>query len=398
MTPPPLRIACVIHSLDGGGAERVMAGLASRLADRGHAVTLWTLDDGTHSRHSLSPAVDHRPLDIMTTPAKRVSPFRRWRGLRSALSDDRCDVILSFCDSTNLWTLAATRGLGIPVVVSERSDPVRQTLSSIKTNLRSWLYRRAAAVVCLHDQTADVLRQTTGCVTRVIATAVDDVPPTITAIRQSFLSDPARADSPVRLIAIGRLEVEKGFDRLIAALSQLNASGDVPADRWTLTLLGDGSQRDALQHQLREGGLHDRVEMPGWVSPVWEPLASSDLFILPSRYEGFPSAMLESMAVGVASLVVDVGGGVRSAITHGCDGWIVDNTDDALRVGLARLVGDDSMRAALGVRATSVGERFGWDAVVTAYERVCREAADCGTMRARGGGQRGRHAVSQNQP
>ncbi|MEP1645036.1 glycosyltransferase, partial [Rhodopirellula bahusiensis] len=79
-----MKIACVIHSLDGGGAERVMAGLASRLANRAHSVTLITLDDGSHDRHEVDSSVSRQPIDVLSTPHRTVSLWTRIRHLRSA--------------------------------------------------------------------------------------------------------------------------------------------------------------------------------------------------------------------------------------------------------------------------------------------------------------------------
>ncbi len=401
--PSRLRIGCVIHSLDGGGAERVMAGLASRLAEREHDVTLITLDDGTRNRHRLSESVQRIPLDVMSTPGHRVSWSKRLRRLRGAIVEGDFDVVLSFCDATNLLVLLATRCLAgcPPIVVSERSDPAHQSLGLLREWLRDRLYRRAAAVICQSDDVAATLSSRMGVQAIVIPSAVQSPPPDFAALRAARL-DAEQTAAPIRLIAIGRLEPEKGFARLIEVLAMVEGArvsvkddeaetldefryvkAGVPA--WRLVVLGDGSGLATLQTLAKEHDLADRIEFCGWVDCIWPELADADVFVLPSFYEGFPSALLESMAAGLAVLAVDAGGGVRAAIRHGENGWLVGNSTEELAAGLRRVLADAGLRRRLAATAPEVLARFGWSSMVNAYENVLanrssRSVAECDTM------------------
>ncbi|MEM6366287.1 MAG: glycosyltransferase, partial [Planctomycetota bacterium] len=335
-----MHIACVIHSLDGGGAERVMAGLVSRLASRGHRITLVTLGDGA-SRHRVADSVRVINLNVMSRAHERVPVWRRLRKLSRTLRELDPDVALSFCDQINLLVLIATRpACSFPIVVSERSDPRVQKMGWFKEWLRRQLYRYASRVVALTDEVATYLAETTGAQTTVIPTAVEL--PDSFCKRTESADDPSNGEpQPLLLVAAGRLEREKGFDRLIDALAELPSSVD-----WTLELLGEGSQRSALQQQVIDHGLSDRVRMPGW-HPIWDVLERADVFVLPSRYEGFPSAMLEAMASGTAVVAVDIGGGVRKAIEHGVNGWLTKNTIAGITSGLQTLAGDPALRRRL---------------------------------------------------
>lgn len=364
---PQQKIACVIHSLDGGGAERVMAGLAGRLAARQHRVDLITLDNGRRSRHALSKAVRWIPLDVMSTAHRRTGWRRRIMSLRSAIDGGEYDVVLSFCDATNLLVLLATRGLRVcpRIVVSERSDPAHQSMGRLREWLRERLYPRADVVVCLNDDVAATLNHRMKLNTVIIPSAVDPPPSGYLQLRAS------RQDtSPIRLIAIGRLEPEKGFERLLHSLGELARDEDVRA--WQLKILGSGSESVKLATLAREQGIANRVEFCGWVDAVWPQLAQCDVFVLPSIYEGFPSAMLEAMAGGLAVIAVDAGGGVRAAIRHDQNGWIVENNATALTAGLRILLTDPDLRTRLSATAPQVIDQFGWDTMVDAYERVLR--------------------------
>ncbi len=366
-----LRIVCVIHSLAGGGAERVMAGLTSRLAARGHQVRLVTLDDGRGDRHDVHPGVERVCLDVMAASSGTVAAVRnnraRLAALRAAIRAYAPQVVLSFCDATNVLTLLATAGLGVPVVVSERSDPGEQAMSPLWGRLRRWTYRRAARLIALSDSSARSMAAWNRHPVAVIPSAV--------AAPEEADADSDPAESRRRLgsgrktiLGVGRLSEEKGFDRLIDAFSQL--AGEFPD--WQLQIAGEGPQRPRLEAMIAASGWAERIELLGWQRPITPLYRAADLFVLPSRYEGFPSALLEAMACSVAALAVDCESGPREIIRNGVDGVLT--SADALPAEMRRLMLDESLRERLGQRATEVVDRFGWEAMVERYLQVLREA------------------------
>ncbi len=358
-----LSIACCIHSLNGGGAERVMAGLTSRLAERGHRVSLITFDDGASDRHVIAPSVRRITLALSADARGLLAKFRQVRARHHAIADAverlRPDVVLSFCDRTNLDVLMATDPSGPPVVVCERSDPARQSLGPFWNAVRRHKYRQAATVVALTETSASYLRPFSKSVT-VIPSAVD---------RPPLTSDREQACARKRIAGVGRLEPEKGFDRLLIAFAQ--ATTDDPS--WQLVIYGEGTQRGALLAQAKSLGINDRLELPGWVRPLAEPLSQATLFCLPSRYEGFPSALLEAMSLGVPSLSVDCESGPRVIIDHGRDGWLVESSVEGLRGGIETLIADVRQREALGRAGIRIVDQFGWDTMVDRYEQLLRD-------------------------
>jgi glycosyltransferase involved in cell wall biosynthesis len=363
-----MKIACVIHSLDGGGAERVMAGLASRLALRSHSVTLITLDDGRHDRHEVDASVTRHPINVLSTPENRVSLWTRTRRLRTAIGTGNFDVVLSFCDATNWLTLLATRGLGVPVVVSERSDPQHQSLGRSREFLRRHLYPQANQVVCLSADVATTLQSIARCHTHVIPSAVE--PPSNASTKPNEGKN--THSQTQRIVAVGRLEREKGFDRLIRGLADL----PIDAPRWELVIHGEGSQQVPLESLAQELHVDSQVTFTGWTRPIWPAYSNADWFVLPSRYEGFPSALLEAMACSTAVLAVDAGGAVRDVIDHGRNGWLVGNDDTALRDGLLHCLSSPELRTHLTQHAGEVVDRFGWEAMVDAYESCLKNACE----------------------
>ena len=109
--------------------------------------------------------------------------------------------------------------------------------------------------------------------------------------------------------------------------------------------------------------------MPGLIVNVQAALQQADLFVLPSRFEGFPNALCEAMACGVASIATDCPSGPRQIIRHQVDGILVPNEDvDALALTMDRLMSDPILRQRLGKRSVEVVERFSVQKIVGLWE------------------------------
>jgi glycosyltransferase involved in cell wall biosynthesis len=162
---------------------------------------------------------------------------------------------------------------------------------------------------------------------------------------------------------MGRLSVEKGFDLLIEAF------GRVAAHRpdWSLTILGDGPERARLECLAAELHLEYRVSLPGRVADPLPLLADAQAFALPSRYEGFPNALLEAMAAGLPSVAFDCPSGPSDIIADGWNGLLVPAGDvGQLSAALGWLMDNPRERARIGANARDV-------AVTHAPQRVlCR--------------------------
>lgn len=383
MSTRSLRIACVIHSLNGGGAERVIARLSGLLAERCHEVHLITLDDGQNDRHDVAKTVHRHCLgvsDVENPPGDQAAVPRsgvinkirsirhRLRRFKHEILAIDPDVVLSFCDSTNVDTLLALRGTGIAVVAAERSDPRHQRLGRWRQWMRRRLYRKAAGVVAQTETVADYLARYIGRDIDVIASAIDPPPP---QVADSADFDSADFNAAKTIVGIGRYSPEKGFDRLIDAFSILAEK----YPDWTLRIVGDGPQRPLLRDQIARLGLAGRVELTAWQTPIWPIYQQASIFVLASEYEGFPSVLLEAMASGVACVAIEDLGGVREIVTDGHDGLWCGRSVDSMAETIQRLIDDQTLRRQIAEHAPSVCQRFSWTAATDAFERLLIDAA-----------------------
>jgi glycosyltransferase involved in cell wall biosynthesis len=152
----------------------------------------------------------------------------------------------------------------------------------------------------------------------------------------------------------------------------IRALADV--DGASLLVVGDGSERARLRGLAREVGVSERVTWQGWSDEPRSYLGSLDVFVLPSRFEGFPLAVLEALLVGTAVVASDVGS-VGEAVRDGETGLLVPSEDpDALADALRRLLADGALREALGTQGRRlVLSRFTADHMARAFESLYDE-------------------------
>lgn len=362
-----MRITLVISSLRAGGAERVLSLMASYWADQGWPITLLTLSGSSETPfYPLHPAVSYRPLgvDAVSEQLGRAvaNNARRLGVLREAVRTSKPDVVISFLDRANVLTLLATVGLGIPVVVSERIDPRHRVLGQSWKLLRQLTYPLAARVVA---QTEAALSYFPAHIRRHGAVVPNPV------LR------PHGADQPVAhmpgtrtLVAVGRFYPQKGFDLLLRAFAQV-----APAHpEWQLDIWGEGPLRGELEALRDSLGLSERVRLPGLTREPGAQMAGADMFVLSSRYEGFPNVLCEAMACGLPVISFDCPSGPREIIRHGENGLLVTPADsDALAVALGRLMADNDARRALAAHAPEVLSRFGLPKVMLLWETLLQE-------------------------
>jgi glycosyltransferase involved in cell wall biosynthesis len=347
--PAPRRVALVISSLSGGGAERVATALAARWAAAGHRVTIVTIGGRDLDVYPLPPDVERLCLNLRRSSPNRLVGLWRALGrvlaLRRGLAALAPDAVVAFGDRTNVLTLLATLGTGVPTFVSERTDP-RHAPNGWQWKLaRRVVYRLARQVVVQTDSVAAWARARWSRVL-VIPNFVG---------RPSLLAAPAGEHAPRTLVAMGRLAPVKGFDLLIDAFARVAAAHP----DWNLAVYGEGPERAALEAQVRRLGLAGRVSLPGRVSDPTAHLAAAHAFALSSHHEGFPNALLEAMACGLPAVAFDCPSGPADIVTHGRDGLLVPPADvAAFAAALDRVMGSAEERARMGGNARDVALRF----------------------------------------
>jgi len=356
-TRPP-RVLLVVGGLDCGGAQRVMAGMGNYWAARGWQVQLatWTGPE-MPDFYELLPNIErtwlgvrvagHSPLSVLRASIARILKLRR------LLRRSKPDAVISFIDVSNIYTIIAAMGLSVHVVVSERTNPsVNATVSRPWRVLRRIVYSWASHVVA---QTQDAARWIeTRCRTSVVV-----IP---NALRALPVRDSKR--EPL-IVAVGRLSAEKGLDVLLRAFSQVRE--EFP--EWSVRIIGDGPERNALEALCVSLNLSDSVHFLGQVQNVEEWLARAGLMIHSSRREGFPNAVLEAMGMGVAVICADCPSGPAELIQDGVNGRLVPIGDvSALARVMTELMKRPAVREGLGREAVRVRQEYDPSTIMAKWE------------------------------
>jgi GalNAc-alpha-(1->4)-GalNAc-alpha-(1->3)-diNAcBac-PP-undecaprenol alpha-1,4-N-acetyl-D-galactosaminyltransferase len=359
-----LKIAFLIGMLGAGGAERVMTLLCNSLQASGHAVSLWTFDAAGRDFYALDPRVRRVGFGLLAPTAGLESlsaNLRKIRRLRHELRSERPDVLVSFITQANVLALLAAIGLGTPVVISERIDARVHRDPLPWRILRSCVYRRAA---CLVVQT-NALRNWGSAM--VGEHRVTTIPNPVVPSARLAASQRASQQSGFNIVAMGRLVQHKGFDLLLEAFAAVATRF---ADA-SLVIYGEGPERAALQAQARRLGLGERVALPGLVQNSAEALAAASLFVLSSRYEGFPNVLVEAMSLARPVVAFDCPSGPAEIIRHEIDGLLVPAGNvQALAAAMKRVLSDAELRQRMAARAVEVNERFSQERALAQWLRV----------------------------
>lgn len=373
-----MHIMIVIHSLRGGGAERVAVDLSAYWHRLGYEVSLVTQMSKRHDEYALPDGV-HRY--VMGTAHNSgggwrgaIANWRRVRRLRKLIKKQKVDCVIGMMTTASILSVMAARGLPCRVIVTEHTHPPLKKLPEAWVRLRRWAYPRAHAVVTLTGGTARWVREhIPGSKTTVIPNAVrwplQKQEPEIVVLDKG---------ERLRLLAVGRLHPIKGFDILIQAFSVLASY----FPDWDLVILGEGDEREALQQQIDEVQLTDRIHLVGRVGNIADWYQSADLYALSSRAEGLSNTLLEAMASGLAVVAVDCDTGPREIIRDNIDGVLVNPPEDAdaLAAHLSDLMARPVKRQALGRRAIDVRDRFSVPIVMAQWERLLPSSDHAATM------------------
>ena len=339
-----MKIIVVISSLRGGGAERVVS-ILSREWVKSYDVTI-VVFDGSRIAYEYGGRIVDLRLPASGNPLiKARTAIVRAARLARLFRRERPDGIVSFMESANFPCIAAAaiaRCL-FRLRVSVRVDP--RILRRGYRALMPRFYPLANGVVAPSD----------GIRKELIRMGVPDS-------KISVIHNPVMANNPVTttdagvaqghanrapeygpfVLGVGRLHLQKGFDMLLRAFGRLDRTD------LRLVILGEGSDREVIDSLARQLGIADRVHLPGAVSDVDRWYGSAECFVLSSRYEGWPNALMEALRTGCPAVSFDCPYGPAEIIDHGTSGLLVPQGDvHELSRAIAQVVGNPALRQRL---------------------------------------------------
>jgi len=330
-------LAFFLPSLEGGGAERVVLNLASGFAQRGIATDLVLASAG-------GPHLSLVPPDVRVVDLKASRMLRSLRPLTAYLRRERPMVLLAALDHANLVAMAASRLAGgrTRTAISIHCTFPRNIPGTTTFNERAipWLlgrlHRWADAIIAVSGGVADDLAGTTGIPRNRIDVIYN---PVITpALLPSALERPSHpwfedSAGPI-VLGVGRLVAQKNFRLLIEAFAIVKRDHNA-----RLVILGEGPERFVLEEHIRRHGLRDSVALPGFLENPYACMARAAVFALSSDFEGLPTVLIESLAVGTPVVSTDCESGPREILRGGVLGELIPVGDiPAMARAIARAI------------------------------------------------------------
>jgi len=354
---PAERLALLLPTLGGGGAERIMVTLANELARRGFAVDLVVFTAEGPFRSAVRDPV--RLVDLGTKRA-RASLLPLVRYLRA----NRPKGLIASQGHANTLAVAARMLAGVPTTIVLREENTFSVSTADASGVAGrlgpllirWAYHRADRVIAVSNGAARDLKTSVGLPDDAVEVIANPVAAEEIA-RQAAepLDHPwfAPGEPPV-ILGVGRLRPAKDFENLLRAFARVRER--IPA---RLLILGEGAERAALERVARELGVSDHVQMPGFVGNPFQYMRRAGVFVLSSRWEGLPGALIEAMACGCPVVSTDCPSGPMEILEGGRYGPLVPMGDDArLAEAILRMLDDPTPTETLtaSVRRYSVEE------------------------------------------
>lgn len=336
-----MRIAYIItKSAPIGGAQIHVRDLAIHLKSHGHDIHVVVGDTGLFTEQLLAHGVRVHHLPLL---CREISPVRDvlclWRMTR-LLGDIRPDMVSTHSSKAGWIGRLAAWFQHIPVLFTAHgwafTDGVPAIPKAIYLRAEKMAAPLATRILTVSENDHQLaIRHAVGDPGKLL-TVHNGMP----AITPDLFARPAC--SPPRLVMTARFDEPKDHLLLLDALSGLKDMA------WSLDLIGDGSRMGIAQDRVQTLGLADRVTFWGTRDDVAEILARGQLFVLPTKWEGFPRSILEAMRAGLPVIASDVGG-VREAVREGVTGRLVARGDlKGWRRALGELIADAELRETMG--------------------------------------------------
>ena len=360
-----MSVALCITELDVGGAEQALVELATRLDRRRFEPVVYALSAPLQDRPSLAGRLAEAGIETHFLGGRHVGHLPLIvRRLTRLLKRQRPRIVLSFLFHANFVSRLAARWARVPTVLS--GIRVAEGGARWHCRLDRLTSRLVDQYVCVSQAVAAFSARAGLPEDRlvVIPNGVD-----MARFEQAEPLDLAElglSRGRRAVTYVGRLDRQKGTAELVEhSPSWMRRLPD-----HDLLLVGTGPQAGELRRLARELGIADRVHFAGWRDDVPRILRASDLFVLPSRWEGMPNALLEAMAAGLPVVATDVEG-VRELLGAAAGEQVVAPADwRSLSQRIVELAGDRERASQLGRANQLRAADFSWPAMVAAYESL----------------------------
>lgn len=350
-------IGFAIHSLSGGGAERVISILVTYFADRGYSVHLIN-NIRTANEYWIDDKVNRHIIGERVSTIRGIASFQRLYHLRQVCRKERIDILVAFM-GMNEYSVLATYGIHTRNIISTRIAPEIQFNTVVKRIIGRILLSTASGAVF---QTRDAQRWFPNILQQKSTIILNP-------IGKQFYGIGRQIENGL-LVASGRLTAQKNYPMMLKAISIVSKLKKI-----RLEIYGEGEDEEKLKSLSEELLVSNIVSFCGRCDDMPLALSHADIYLLASNYEGLPNALMEAMAVGVPCIATDsLGGGSKLLIGNDERGVICSTGDvNQFADAIIRLLSDEELKTRLSTNGKEFAERFTIDNCCKLWEEYIME-------------------------
>ena len=332
-----MKICFIISSLSHGGAERVCSLLVNEWSQRGHDVNLLTYENKESVPfYKINKNVNYQKLDLLKNSSnifsfiliniKRILIFKKF------IKKTSPDICVSFMAETNVLAVISARLAKVPIVISERIHPVHHEIGWLRKFARNLIYPYANHLVVQSKEIENWFEKNIEIKSSIIPNPI---------YLNDFKTQKKIIKRPKVIVSIGRLVWQKGFDLLIEAFAR--TIRDYPD--WKLEIYGEGEERDNLTTLINNYNIENSVSLKGVTNDIASVLHRAEIFVLASRYEGYPNVLIEALAAGCCTIATNSPGAVSDILNNGEFGMLLEDTSvNAITYGMNELMSSQQKR------------------------------------------------------
>jgi L-malate glycosyltransferase len=352
-----------------GGGERIVLKLAALLPKYGYRVSILTF-----SADPASAGLESPPCSVYLLPLQRTYDLTALRGsleLRKFLREQKIRIVQTFFESSDLWAGFVTKAMSSAKLIWSRRD-----MGILRTGKHHAAYRLMASAPDRVFAVSEQVRRHCIDVDGIKPSRVQTIYNGLDLADWSSTSSAAKHEGEALVTTVGNVRRVKGHDVFIRAAASVAAQ----FPKVTFSIAGDVLEPDyfaELQALVLDLDLSNRFYFSGGVTNLREHLSAADVFVLPSRSEGFSNAIVEAMAASLPVVATNVGGNAE-AVQDGVSGVIVPpENPDALAAAIVQLLSDPVKAKQMGAEGKRlVAEKFTTKAMITqitsVYESLLR--------------------------
>ena len=357
-----MKIVFLYGNMQRGGAQRVISCLAAYCAQMGDEVMILTLDGGG-SDYALDPGVRVTGLNVAGDSANKLESAKRFltteRKLRAWMKAEKPDAVLAFSSKLTMQLLLARAHGGPALICSERANPAFRA-ESAATRMERRLLKKADGFIFQTERVSLLFPPEMRQRGTVIHNGLfsEDIPENVTAFSQR---------NHKAICAVGRLDNDqKAYDVMFKAFALFHESHP----EHVLNIFGRGVDEPVLRQLIAQLGLEDKIILHGNHPHVIGEVRDMGMFVMTSRFEGMPNALIEAMACGLPCVCTDCDFGPAELIRDGESGLLVPVDDvAAIAAAMERIADDPALAEKLSWGALEIRQSHG-------REKICGQYRD----------------------